>query len=412
MSRTPVFMLLALCCVALLALGCKPTAPNANGNGTGNGTGNGNGNGGDGAKPIKIGVVLPMTGGISTYGEECWAGVKMAVPADYKVQGRPVEFVNYDNASTPEGTLARVRDAVDRDGCLALIGSVASSNTLKGAGLANPAKCPMITPASTNVDVTKVGEYIFRVCYTDLQQGPICAKFALHEAKARGHENPVVVTITDMGQDYCKGLRDAFLDHWRANGGGTVHAVTYTGGSEGDADFTAQVTATADFNPHVIFIPGYYPDVAAMLKLGRESWKNILIVGGDGWDSPDLISIAGAETFNELECYQSGHYAVDDPNEVVQNFVQTYRENMGKQPGSMAALGYDSVKMILQVLEGIEGEITREAIRAGLLKVKDFKGVTGNISIGADRNADKKIVMLKCTPDAFLREGVYQPPQS
>src|SRR5207248_2443442 len=187
-------------------------------------------------------------------------------------------------------------------------------------------KVPMITPASTNENVTKVGDYIFRICFIDPFQGSVMAKFAantLHAKKAG--------LLTDVGSDYSKGLADAFRKAFGQLGGTIVSEANY---AKGDSDFNAQLSKIKAGNPDVIFIPGYYTEVGTIARQAREQGIKAPLIGGDGWDSPKLFESAG----ESLEgCYFSNHYSVDNQDPRVQNFIKAYKAKFNnKVPDAMA----------------------------------------------------------------------------
>lgn len=364
----------------------------------------------DDAPPIKIGVILPMSGVLATYGEQTWQGIRLAVPEDALANGRRVELVLYDNESELSISLARAKEAVNA-GCRAVIGCVASSNTMKAAGHLQAEGVPLLAPTATNERVTEIGNYIFRNCYVDAVQGTAAARFAMQLMKDRGRQQPVAATVTDEWMDYCVTQRDLFITAWSGNGGGMVAEVTYTGGSDGDADFSKQVSSVVESGAQVVFIPGFYPDVASMLRIGRENLKGKLVLGTDGWDSPDLIAIAGKDVFEAkggLECYFTSHFAADRETSATSDFVQAFELAYGKQPGSIAALGYDAGGLMLDAIRRVDGAITSDAIRDALAATRDYAGVVTTFSIQEGGDSDAQPVMVRVTPDGFLAEGVKQ----
>jgi branched-chain amino acid transport system substrate-binding protein len=141
----------------------------------------------------------------------------------------------------------------------------------------------------------------------------------------------------------------------------------------------------------VIFIPGYYTDVGNIAIQARKLNIKQPLLGGDGWDSAKLGEIAG-DAING--CYYSNHYSPQDPNPRVQEFIKKYKEQYGNVPDGLAALGYDAARIVCQAI-GRANSVKGVDIAAELAKTKDFDGVTGKITIDADRNAVKPAVMLE-----------------
>lgn len=380
-------MLLKLWCATMLcgALGMmsackdKPQEPG----------GNPDSIGADGAqaKPlagaIKIGAVLPLSGPTSTYGEEVLNGVKLAVD-ELNAAGEPkMTLVFKDNKGDSTETSKLVGQLIKVDEVKVIIGAVASTNTLKGAKVAQESGVPMITPASTNIDITKRGDYISRVCFIDPVQGSTLASFALKDLSKKR-----ATIIVDKASDYSVGLADAFKKTFTEGGGQIVGEETFTAG---DADFSALITKAVSQTPDVIFVPAYYGDVGPMLKQAGERWQDKVILAGDGIDSPDMFTLMGSYAG---EVYMSTHFAPDDTDDKVQGFVKKYKDAYAKTPGALAALGYDAAYAVHDALKR-SGSDDPAKIKDAINGIKALPGVTGKITLDAERNAQKDVVILK-----------------
>ncbi len=270
---------------------------------------------------------------------------------------------------------------ISEDHVVAVLGEVASSKSLEAAPICQENHIPMISPASTNAKVTQVGDYIFRVCFIDPFQGKVMAKFALSKGWTK------VAILRDVKQDYSVGLADAFEKSFTAGGGTIVAKEDY---STGDKDFRAQLTAIQAANPQAIFVPGYYAEVALIARQARELGIKGPLLGGDGWVGESLLKVAG----NALDgSFFSNHYSQDDPSPIIQNFVKAYQAKYGEKPDAMAALGYDSAKLLADAISRA-GTADEPKLRNALAETHDFKGVTGDITLDADRNATKAAVIL------------------
>ncbi|HWL50934.1 MAG TPA: ABC transporter substrate-binding protein, partial [Chthoniobacteraceae bacterium] len=237
-----------------------------------------------------------------------------------------------------------------------------------------------ISPASTNPKVTEVGDYIFRVCFIDPFQGTVMAKFAL----SKGFKK--VAVLTDEKQDYSKGLSEAFIKHFKANGGTIVKEQSY---SSGDKDFRAQLTSIKASNPDAIFLPGYYSEVPLIARQARQFGIKAAFLGGDGWVGSSLLTV-GAKALEGS--YFSSHFSVENPDPELQRFVKLYTEKYGSQPDDQAALGFDGLKMLVDAIKRA-GSTEPAAIRDALAATKDFPGVTGKITIDEHRNAQKAAII-------------------
>lgn len=352
------------------------------------------------AEAVKIGAYLPLTGNTAVFGQSTKNGLNLAlktINASGGVLGRPLELVIEDDAGKANQVQGVVKKLINRDQVLVIIGEVTSSCTLEGAPLCQEAGVPMITPAATNPEVTKKGDYIFRVCFIDTFQGAVCAEFAAKNLKAAR-----VAILKDTRSAYSKGLADAFREHFEKLGGKIVAEESY---SEGDTDFGAQLITIKAANPQVIFIPGYYNDVGLIALKARELGITCDLLGGDGWDGPPLVEIGGKAIEGG---YFSSHYSADDPRPEVQRFVEAYKKEYGTAPDAMAALAYDALSVMAAAISQA-GKLDRTAIREQLAAARDFPGVTGSISIDGERNCIKPAVILQVSGGKWKYVTSIQP---
>jgi branched-chain amino acid transport system substrate-binding protein len=335
---------------------------------------------------ILIGEFGSLTGTTATFGISTKNGIDMAIDDLNKaggLLGKTVRVIVEDDQGKPEEAQTVVTKLITRDQVVAILGEVASSRTMAAAPVAQQSRIPMISPSSTNPKVTEVGDYIFRVCFIDPFQGLVMAKFATNTLKVRN-----VAILRDIKNDYSVGLADVFVDNFKKMGGTIVADESY---SEGDTDFSAQLTSIKSRNPQAIFLPGYYTEVGLVARQAKKLGLTIPLLGGDGWDSPKLIEIGGPDLNG---AYFSNHYSVDDPNPAIQKFVSDYKARYGEVPDALAGLGYDSALVLFDAIRrsnSTDGTKVRDAIAA----TKDFAGVTGQITIDKDRNAIKPAVVLE-----------------
>jgi branched-chain amino acid transport system substrate-binding protein len=349
------------------------------------------GKGGGGAE-IVIGEYGSLTGTTATFGQSTDNGIRLAfdeINAAGGLLGKPVKVLVEDDRSQPEEATTAVTKLINQSKVVAVLGEVSSSRSLAAAPICQSNKVPMISPSSTNPRVTQVGDYIFRVCFIDPFQAPVMAKFAANTLKVRK-----VAILTDVRNDYSIGLQTFFRQNFKSLGGEIVAEQSY---SEGDSDFRAQLTQIKATNPEAIYVPGYYTEVATIARQARELGITVPLLGGDGWDSPKLFEIGGEALDG---CYISNHYSVDDPSPAIQKFVADYKKKYSQVPDALAALGYDAAKILADAIRRA-GSTDGAKIRDALKTVKDFVGVTGTITINADRNAVKPAVVLRIEKGKF-----------
>jgi len=229
---------------------------------------------------IKVGEFASLSGKEATFGVSSHEGTLLAVEeinADGGVLGKKLELLTEDDLSKAGEPATVVNKLIARDGVVAILGEVASSRSLEAAPICQQNKIPMISPSSTNPKVTETGDYIFRVCFTDILQGKILANFASKTLRAKK-----VAIFTDVKSDYSKGLAKYFKEHFTPVGGQIVTELDFNGG---DKDFKGQLTAIKSANPDAIFIPAYYTDVALICIQAKQLGVTAPIFGGDGWEA-------------------------------------------------------------------------------------------------------------------------------
>jgi branched-chain amino acid transport system substrate-binding protein len=335
---------------------------------------------------IKIGEVGSMTGDEASFGISTHQGVELAlkqINAAGGVKGKQIVDIALDDQGKPDEAATAVTKLITQNNVVAILGEVASSRSLAMAPIAQRYKIPMISPTSTNPDVTKKGDYIFRACFLDSFQAKVMARFALDNLKFKK-----VAILRDVKNDYSVGLSNFFTEIFKQSGGTITIDQSY---SAGDKDFKAQLTAIRATNPEAIYVPGYYGDVVLIGRQARELGIKAPMMGGDGWDSPKLKEIGG-EALNGY--YISNHYSTGDKNPKTQDFVAKYKAAYGGLPDSMAALAFDSTYMLVDAMNRAKS-LSPSDIRDALATTKDFDGVAGKITMDAGRNPVKSAVVLK-----------------
>jgi branched-chain amino acid transport system substrate-binding protein len=355
---------------------------------------------GDSTGPILVGYYGDLSGRTSSFGQSTKNGVEMAADEINKaggINGRTIQIITEDDQGEPNKAATVVTKLINQDKVQAVLGEVASSNSLAAAPKAQEAKVPMISPSSTNPAVTQVGDYIFRVCFIDPFQGEVMAKFSANNLKAKR-----AAILYDFNSDYSRGLFQFFKRSFTGLGGQIVTEQSYT---QGDRDFSGQLTAIRAANPEVIYVPGYYGEVGVISNQAKQLGIKAPLLGGDGWDAPQLWQLGGASLNGN---YISNHYSVDDPSPAIQKFVADYKARYNILPDALAALGYDSMKVLADAIKRA-GTTENFKLRDAIAQTRDFPGVTGKITIDGDRNAVKPAVVLKLQDSKFVYETTISP---
>ena len=355
----------------------------------------------DTSGPIKIGVYADLSGQTSSFGQSTKNGILMAVDEINKaggVNGRQITTIIEDDQGQPAQAATVVTKLINQDRVHAVLGEVASTNTLAAAPVAQNARIPMITPSSTNPKVTQVGDYIFRVCFTDNFQGAVMAKFAANTLNAK-----TAAVLGDVNSDYSKGMTQYFDEEFNRLGGRIITRQAYT---QQDPDFKGQLTAIRAAKPDVIFVPGYYGQVGVIAKQAKELGITAPLLGGDGWDAPQLWDLGG-DALNGA--YMANHYSIDDPSPAVQKFVADYKSRYGGvAPDAIGALAYDAMYVLADALKRA-GTTEPARLRDAIAQTTNYPGVTGSITINKDRDAVKPAVVFELQNRKFVYKETIKP---
>jgi len=345
--------------------------------------------------------IISMTGSMADFGISTERGAQVAIEeinAAGGVKGRKLVLKTLDDQGKADEAGNAVTRLIDVEHASAILGEVASSLSLVGGRIAQRRSIPMVSPSSTNSQVTEVGDYVFRVCFLDPFQGWVMAKFARERLKATK-----VAVLKDVRNDYSIGLADAFVKAFTEMGGQISVAQSY---SQGDTDFSAQLTAIKAVGPEAVFVPGYYAEVGNIAKQARRLGITVPLLGGDGWDSPELRAIGGEAIAGS---YFSNHFAADAPSERATKFIAAYKQKFGATPTGLAALGYDAVLVIADAAKrATDG--SSKALRDALATTKDVAAASGKLTLDDKRNPVKPAVVVKVTKDGEVFDSTIEPP--
>jgi branched-chain amino acid transport system substrate-binding protein len=347
---------------------------------------------------IKIGINAPITGDIPKVGEgsklaaQMWlADIEKAGGLDVGGTKYKVQIVVEDNESKAESAVKANTKMITEDGVLAIVGPQASSQAVPAGDVANNYETPMISPWSTNPNTTKDRPYVFRGCFLDPFQGPVVANFI----KDKFNYSKAAV-LFDVASDYPKGLAEFFKKAWEEkNGPGSV--VAYESFTTKDTDFSSQLTKIINSGAEFFFTPQYYNEVALIVKQAHELGWDKPIIGSDSWGSAETVELCGKDCYG---LFFSTHYAAAGATGATKAFIDRYNTEHGYIPDDVAALTWDSLRLVQQAIQNagaITGDVKkdRQAVRDALAKIKDFKGITGDMTFTEDGDPIKCAVIVR-----------------
>ena len=349
-------------------------------------------------KKIYVGINAPMTGDIpkvgegSKYAAELWlSDIKTA--GGLKVGGETykVELVLEDNESKADSAVKITTKMIIEDEVLVIVGPQSSKQAVPAGEVANNYKTPMISPWSTNPNTTKDRPFVFRGCFLDPFQAPVLANFIRDEY---GFKKAAV--LYDVASDYPKGLAEDFKKAFeKNNGSGSV--VAFESFTTKDADFSSQLTKIIQSGAEILFTPQYYNEIALIVQQAHElGWKKP-ILGSDSWGSAETVELCGKDCYG---LFFSTHYAAAGATGATKKFIDRYQKAYGYVPDDVAALTWDSLNLVKKAIVAtgrLSGNIEkdRDNVRKALTQIKNFQGITGNMTFTEDGDPVKCAVIVK-----------------
>lgn len=348
---------------------------------------------------IKIGVIQGLSGPIAFYGQTTLNGIKLAIDQINEqggINGDKIKLIIEDNKGKAGESVVIAKKLINKDGVVAILGPTISTSCLAVAPIAQESKTPMLTATGTNTLITQAGDYVARICFIDPFQGEVMANFGSRNLNAK-----TAMILEDAGSDYSLGLSDSFKKRFLSNGGEVFGTEKYVAT---DVDFSAQLTKVKAKNPDVIFVPGYQ-EVALIVKQARELGIKSVFLGGDGWDSQDILNNAG-DAINGS--FVSTHFSAESQDPMIVDFLKAHIEKYGEEPSVLTALGYDAARVMVDAIKRA-GSTDKEAIKNAINSTKDFKGVTGTITLDENRNPVKDAFVLEAKDGKFVYKATVAP---
>ena len=335
---------------------------------------------------INVGAFLSLTGATSAYGVSAENAIKLAAEEtnrDGGIDGKQVELEIEDDQSNTQDVPGIVEHLIKEHKVHALIAEPVSTRAMMAAPIAQQNRTVMISSASVKPELTMQGDYIFRACFISSTEGEAIAKFAIEKLKAKK-----VAIILDDKNDYAVVLAGFFADSFKKLGGEIVNQQKYEANA---SDLNSQMDAITTAGPDVIFAPGFYTTAPLVAREVKKSGIKATLIGSDGWDSPKLMD-GGSEPFEGV--YFANHFWAGSVDPLARKFVTDYHAKYGVDPDAGAATAYDAARMLFDAFRRAKSTDSA-AVRNALAQTKDFPGVTGKITLDANRNAQVPVYMLR-----------------
>jgi branched-chain amino acid transport system substrate-binding protein len=352
------------------------------------------------SETIKVAAIFAKTGEAATPNLMYFYSARFAVEEINKkggLLGKPIALIEIDNQSTALGSKTAAEQAV-KDGVTAVIGGSRSSHALAMAPVLQAAKTPMISPSATILELTRVGDYIFRACFVDEFQGAVMATFAIRDLKAK-----TAVVLTNTGNKYSMDLAKVFAQQFKKTGGKILLEGEYL---EDVTDFRALVEQVSQLKPKVVFIPGYSKDTGYIMKTAAEMGIKLHYLGGDGWSEEMIYQYAGDAVNGNYCC---SNWNKDNPDKLSLRFVEVFEKSYGRIVAVSPALTYDAFMLLADAIRRANS-LDQAKIRKALASTRGFRGVTGEITYDTHRNpVNKPAVILKYEKGATVYVKTIKP---
>lgn len=347
---------------------------------------------------IKIGINAPLTGDNPKVGESTKFAAMMWLEDIEKAGGLEVggkkyevELIIEDNEYKAESAVKANTKMITQDDVLVIVGPQSSSQAVPAGGVADKYKTVMISPWSTNPNTTLNRPFVFRGCFLDPFQGPVVANFITEEF---GFSKAAV--LYDVAADYPKGLAEVFKAKWEElHGAGSV--VAFESFTTKDTDFSSQLTTIVKSGAQFLFTPQYYSEVPLIVNQAKDlGWKGP-IVGSDSWGSGNTFELCG-DACKGL--FFSTHYAAAGAKGETRAFIDRYTEQFGYVPDDVGALTWDALRLAQKAIQNtgkISGRVEKDriSVRDELAKIKNFSGITGNMTFTQEGDPIKCAVIVR-----------------
>lgn len=344
---------------------------------------------------VKIGLNYEMSGATANYGIPEANGSKLAIKQANEKGTNKFTYtgVEGDNKSLADESTNVATKLITSDGVKAIVGPATSGASAATYQMASDSKVFVISPSATTTDITLksagdkskgIYDYVYRVCFEDAYQG---AAMAVYAHDTLGKQKAAI--FSDSSSDYAKGLAAAYKDKFTNKGGSVANETNY---QAGDTDFNTQLTKIKNTDFDVLYIPGYYTEVGPIIKQAREMGITAPIVGSDGFDSTDLVKLAGNTAYLN-DVYFTTAYTTVGASDALTKFISDYKKEYNEDPSMFSALAFDATNVMIQGYEEA-GSMDPETVK-GVMDNISFKGVTGAFTFDDTHTPKKDALVVK-----------------
>lgn len=366
---------------------------------------------GQDGQPVKAAILYNSSGPMASIDEPAYKGAMLAAKL-INAQGgiliggklTPLELIPTDTVSNIAKVSQAASDENNKD-VVAAIGYGDGAFVMSAASPFVNKGIPFISPGVTLPTLSKVlGSNFFMVAYGDDAQGRAMADYTFKTL------NKKTITVwTDLSMAYTLTVSDSFKERYRELGGTVIYETTFRSGTSTPPDFPKMVEQLAAYDPkpEAVFIAAIDEEAALLVKLLRNSGIDIPIVSADGFDTPMLEKAVTSKPITNV--FFTTHAFRADARAEVASFIKAYKKEYGADPlSAYAALGYDAVNILADSIKRA-GSADKEAIAKALEQTKDFKAITGPITMRPLMPPEKSIAIVEIKDGKYTQVDTWKP---
>jgi branched-chain amino acid transport system substrate-binding protein len=312
--------------------------------------------GGQAASTVRIGAIDPLTGPFAAYGEPVRDGMLLAVEeinANGGISGRKIELLLEDDAGDPKNAVNAFTKLAAVEQVPVVIGPLSSGCSMATAPLADRNKVVQLSTLAGTIDLSKAGDYVFRIYPSSEVGSRYIAKVAVEKFKAK--RAALFFANDAFGVTSRKFITEVLKDK-------SVEIIADETFNGGDRDFRTQLTKIIQAKPDVLMCSAYYEEGAQILVQAKQLGLTVPILGEDGWFGP-IGAIAG-DALKNLYFANVAFGPEFTDNKPMQDFIPAFKKRYNKPPNSYSAAGFAAVYVVKHAIEtgGYDGTKIKDAL--------------------------------------------------
>jgi branched-chain amino acid transport system substrate-binding protein len=341
----------------------------------------------------RIGALLPTTGEAEGYGQQVKHGLTLAldeINGAGGIQGKKIDIFFEDDESSEQKAVQKATNMINASRVPLIIGGVTSNIALAVAPICQQKQVVLLSPSASSPKLSGVSPYFFRNYPSDTIEGHVMADHAIRRMGIKS------VAVLFLDKEYGQGLDSVFTERFTGLGGSIKYEQGYP---EGTSDFSAFVKEIKTAAPDAVYLPGYYTDIALILRELKKQEVTAKVISSGGMASPRILEMAAEEA--EGVVFPQAPFDVKSGNPVVQKFVSNYKSKFFTEPDVYAAYAYDSLKLVAGAIERC-GDKFPQDLRARLADTTGYHGITGEVAFDAKGDVDTTPHILQVKGGAFV----------